>query len=97
MGINKKGKRKIVVGGKTYWWFVKEVQKVPRVTIISDDKAFLAECRLYNPVLQVMKSPYGKGQIAVPLKMEDQHGQLFTPGYVKGLIELALREDLDGR
>ena len=92
MGINKKGKRKIVVDDKVYWWFVKEVQKIPQASIISDDKAFIAECRLYNPILQVMKSPNGKGRISVPLEMGERYGQLFTPGYIKDLIQLAFEK-----
>jgi len=87
MGINAKGKRKIVLDEKVYWWSVKELQKTPRTYIISDDKTFIAECRLYSPVLQVKKSLTGKREIAVP-QLEKKHGLIFTPQYIRDLIEV---------
>ena len=87
MGVNSKGKRKIIVDNKVYWWSVKEVEKIPRVYVISDDKSFIAECRLYYSVLQVLKSPSGKREIGVP-ELEEKHGHVFTSQYVRDLIEI---------
>ena len=87
MGVKAKGKRKIAVDEKVYWWSVKELKKIPRVYIISDDKTFIAECRLYSPVLQVLKSPSGKREIGLP-QIDEKHGLVFTPQYVRDLIEI---------
>ena len=41
MGINTKGKRKIVVDGETYYWFVRiEKDGSHRIHIMTEDKKF---------------------------------------------------------
>ena len=87
MGVNNKGKRKIVINEEIYWWFVIEDGYGIFAHIISDDKTFIAECRLYCATLRIEKSLTGKHEIGVP-QLEEKHGHVFTPQYVRDLIEI---------
>ena len=45
MGVNKKGKRKIIVSDRTYYWYIKDEPLCPHtsnvtVYIVSDDRKF---------------------------------------------------------
>ena len=87
MAVNAKGKRKIVVNEKVYWWFVAVNGYGKFAHIISDDKTFIAECHLEGRKLRIEKSPNGKFELNVSMPYLCES---FTPQYIKGLIELEL-------
>jgi len=85
MAVNAKGKRKVIVDEKIYWWFVVEDGYGKFAHIISDDKKFIAECHLETRTLRIEKSPKGKCELSVPMPYLYE---AFTPQYIKDLIEL---------
>lgn len=89
MGVSKKGKRKIIVDGKLYWWFVDDVNwDEPFAQIIADDHSFEAECSLYCPILRIGKDTHkGKRTIAIPSAVSDLYLN-FTPQYISNLIRI---------
>ncbi|MCI9337005.1 MAG: hypothetical protein HFH93_05600 [Lachnospiraceae bacterium] len=89
MGVNKKGKRKIIVDKKVYWWFADDtIWDEPYVRIIADDHSFEAECNLYCPVLRIMKDN-SKGRRSISIPCELSHRYLsFTPQYISELIRI---------
>lgn len=90
MGVSKKGKRKIIVNEKTYWWFVKEDRWTePFAHIIADDHSFIARCNSYCPSLNVIKDNHnGIRHISVPFELSDQYAN-FTPKYISELIKMS--------
>lgn len=90
MGVSKKGKRKVVVDGKTFWWFVREnAWGEPYACIVADDHSFEGRCNLYCPVLHIAKDgEAGARSIPVPSKLANDHPS-FTSGYIAGLIRLS--------
>lgn len=95
MGIRKKGKRKIIVNEKAYWWFCEEDSwREPLVHVIADDHSFIAECSLYCPVLNIIKDhENGCRRIPVPTELSEQYLN-FTPQYISELIQLGSSKSL---
>lgn len=89
MGVSKKGKRKIIVDEKVYWWFVDDVNwSEPFARIIADDHSFEAECSLYCPVLRIAKdNDKGRRSISIPCELSDKYFS-FTPQYISELIRI---------
>jgi len=90
MAVNAKGKRKIVVNEKIYWWFVVVDGHGTFAHIIANDKTFIAKCHLERRRLRIEKSPNGKCELRVPMTY---FYEAFTPQYIKDLIELAYGVD----
>lgn len=91
MGVSKKGKRKIIVDKKVYWWFVDNYNwSEPFARIIADDHSFEAECNLYCPVLRIAKdSDKGRRSISIPFELSDKYLS-FTPQYISELIRIGI-------
>ena len=91
MGVCKKGKRKIIVDKKVYWWFVDNYNwSEPFARIIADDHSFEAECNLYCPVLRIAKdSDKGRRSISIPCELSDKYLS-FTPQYISELIQIGI-------
>ena len=54
MAVSSKGKRKIIVGDRLFFWFVKRNQQgIPRLHIISDDKSVKIERALFDTEVAV--------------------------------------------
>lgn len=89
MGVSNKGKRKITINNKIYWWFVDEDSwREPQVHIIADDHSFIANCNLYCPRLEIIKdNQKGRRQISVPCSVSDKYFS-FTPQYIADLIRI---------
>lgn len=87
MGVAAKGKRRVLVGGKTYYWYAAETEKwrEPYVFIVAEDKSLIASCPLYCPSLRIQTA--GKESIAVPFEIK-----VFTNEVVRKLVLLALGE-----
>ena len=94
MGAAHKGKRKIIVDEKLYWWFVEDLShEGPCAHIIADDHSFIANCLLYCPVLRIEKGGLkdSAGWLSVPVSqtLSDNH-RTFTPGYIAELIKTGI-------
>ncbi|MGL5436916.1 MAG: hypothetical protein ACRDBO_16215 [Lachnospiraceae bacterium] len=92
MGINSKGKRKIIIDGVIYWWFVREDKwGEPIAHIIADDHSFVATCNLYCPLLTIVKDKQN-GARNIPMLGEIK-GEcfVFTPQYIEQLIRAAMQ------
>ncbi len=89
MGVMKKGKRKIIVDNKVFWWFVEDDSwSEPTAQIIADDHSLIANCNLYCPVLRITKDKV-KGRRSVPVP-ENVGEMVFTPQFISQLIRLTL-------
>lgn len=89
-GVSKKGRRKIIVDGKTFWWFAREnAWGEPYACIVADDHSFEGRYNLYCPVLRIAKDGDKSAKsIPVPSELANEHLS-FTPGYIAELIRLA--------
>lgn len=92
MGISNKGKRKIIVNEKVYWWFVKEDNwGEPHAHIIADDHSYIANCNLYCPLMRIVKDNHkGKRNIPVPFELSKKYNMVFTPQYIFDLIQIGV-------
>jgi len=85
MAINAKGKRKVIVDEKVYWWFVTVDGYGTFAHIISDDKKFVASCHLESHKLRIGKKLPEIYELTVPMPYLYE---TFTPQYIKDLIKL---------
>ena len=87
MSISKKGRRKLIVREKIYWWYVKEDGRgEPFVHIIADDHSFIASCNLYCPVLRISKNgSRGSRDLPIPFDISERYLN-FTPQYISELL-----------
>ena len=93
MSISKKGRRKIIVGGQTYFWYVALDDDSPYniLNIVSDDKYLILSCPLQTEpeyvvskgrVFQTKETNSGWTRYWLPFHIPDS----ITPKFVEQLI-----------
>jgi hypothetical protein len=99
MGVSKKGRRKIVVGDKIYFWNVEKDNDSPYyiLNIISDDKYLILSCPLKAEVEYVIskggvfktkKTDGCWNRYLLPFHIPD----IITPKFVERLIEWSVQD-----
>jgi hypothetical protein len=106
MGVNTKGKRKLVHRGMSYFWYVKEDDEDfgrIKLFIVSEDKRFIVSYEVGQskqeriPFIVVMGLEFGglengvrSGWVRVQTPLWDD--EVMTPGLVKTIIDWSLMD-----
>lgn len=106
LGVNTKGKRKLVQGEKSYYWYVKEDDEDYgriKLFIVSDDKKFIVSYEVGQahkvriPFIVIIGLEFGglenngrSGWVRVQTPLWDD--DVITPGLVKTIIEWSLMD-----
>lgn len=103
MGVSKINKRKLIIGNRTFYWYVKpdyDDQGLHKLFILSDDKRFMVSyqigqsCLVSTSFIVIMGKEFGgwNGEISGYRKVAtpDWEDHIATPHFVKGLIEWCL-------